>query len=100
MGWAFHQSRLRSCKSRSLMDSMHPCCSELTSLHLQCEAVTDGQGIHLRTLQHGDGFIRITDNRLVLIEAGVQYDRYAGLVLEGVNELPIERRVSSIDRLE
>src|SRR5262249_30734696 len=64
------------------------------------EPFAEYQHIHLCSQEAVERFLRTADNRLVLIERGIEYHGYAADFAEGLNQLPVKQVCLSIDSLK
>src|SRR5439155_27162990 len=72
----------------------------LTCATLLQHVMPHHQNVHLRPEEAVERLLREVHDRLVFVERGVQEHRRAGLLLEGLEELPIERIGPAAHRLE
>src|SRR5919109_5012883 len=63
----------------------------ISVLRLQSEKGAEGQYVQARSLEAVDGFDGGANDRLILVETGVQHKRNSGLTLEGLNQVVIQR---------
>ena len=55
------------------------------------QEVAEDQRIHLRALKTVQSFFGAADNRLVVVEGSVQYDRHARKLFERFDQVPVTR---------
>src|SRR5437660_742991 len=62
-----------------------------TCLSPRDEMVLEHERVHVSSQEAGDGLLRSHDDRLVLIERGIEHDRDARKRVEGPKQRPVAR---------